>query len=100
MPIPRKDNTVFPRTVTQQRRYAATQPKPQPPIKATIWHGKDQFIDHDFEWNVQIHHGEWGNDIDFIDPGFDTCDEAYAYIESWAKGRGVLCTVKFAKLVG
>lgn len=99
-PAPESPNLGTPAlTLTQQRRASASTPKPKKRVKAWIWRGRDESLGHHSLWNVEIDAPGWGNDIHFETPGFDTCDEAVAYIGSWASGRGVACVVSLGKLV-
>lgn len=82
-------------TLTQQRRWDASAPKPKKRLKATICQPYEAS-----GWSVSIDAPGWGDDPDFDDPDFNTCDEAYQYIAKWARDRDVRCEVTFAYLAG
>jgi hypothetical protein len=63
-------------------------------IKAIIWQGPDESLNHESQWNVEIMAPGWEDDRPF-----DTLQEAYDYIGRWAEGRGVACSVDFGMLV-
>ena len=63
-------------------------------VTAVIWQGPDDSLDHEGNWNVELHRPEWDEDRPF-----DTLQEAYDYIGRWAADRNVKCSVSFGLLV-